>query len=256
VERYLAAARHVEVQILADRHGSVLHLGTRDCSVQRRRQKLIEETPAPGLPSGLADRMCADTVRAVRASGYVGAGTYEFLVDEEGGYHFMEVNCRIQVEHPVTEMVTGVDLIREQIAVAAGHELSLRQADVTARGVAMECRVNAEHPERGFLPTAGQLTEFVVPGGPFTRVDTHLRPGSRVPAEYDPLLAKAIVWAPDRAAAIARMDRVLREFRVAGPRVHTTVGFLRKVLVSPAFRDGMHTVALVDQMVAGNGAAR
>jgi acetyl-CoA carboxylase biotin carboxylase subunit len=256
VERYLSAARHVEVQILGDAYGTVLHLGTRDCSVQRRRQKLIEETPAPGLPPGVSERICADTVRAARAAGYVGAGTYEFLVDDEGGYYFMEVNCRIQVEHPVTEMVTGVDLVREQIAIAAGCELGLRQADVAARGVAIECRVNAEHPERGFQPTAGRITEFTVPGGPFTRVDTHVRPGSAVPAEYDPLLAKAIVWAPDRDLAIARMDRALHEFWVAGPGVHTTLGFLRRVLASTAFRDGTHTLTLVDELTAGTGEPR
>src|SRR2546421_2665636 len=250
VERFLDAARHVEVQILADGHGRVVHLGTRDCSVQRRRQKLIEETPAAGLPPGLADRMGAAAAEAARLAGYTGAGTYEFLVDEDGDFYFMEVNCRIQVEHPVTEMVTGVDLVREQLLVAAGNRLGFRQEDIKPFGAAMECRINAEDPARDFLPTARTITQFELPGGPFTRIDTHLRQGLAIPTHYDPLVAKAIVWAPDRDQILARMDRVLSEFRVAGPGVATTIGFLREVLAYPSFRRGKHTTALVDQLLA------
>jgi acetyl-CoA carboxylase biotin carboxylase subunit len=250
VEKYLESARHVEVQVLADRHGNVVHLGERDCSVQRRRQKLIEETPAPGLPPGLADRMCAAAAHVARVAGYVGAGTFEFLVDADGDFYFLEANCRIQVEHPVTEMVAGIDLIREQLYLAADHRLSLQQEDVDLRGVALECRVNAEDPGRGFAPTPGVVEEFVPPGGPFTRVDSHCHVGLRVTPDYDPLLAKVAVWAPDREQAIARMERVLGEFRVAGRGMATTIGFLRETLAHPLFRDAKHTTSLVDQMLA------
>ena len=250
VERYLDAARHVEVQVLADQYGHVVHLGTRDCSVQRRRQKLIEESPAFGLPAEMTERMGRAAAEAARASGYTGAGTYEFLVDDDRDFFFMEVNCRIQVEHPVTEMITGIDLVREQLLVAAGIPLGLRQEDVKLQGAAMECRINAEDPNRDFLPTAGTITEFEPPGGPFTRVDTHLRQGLAIPPYYDPMVAKAIVWAPDRDQVLARMDRALSEFRIAGPGVATTTGFLREVLAYPSFRHGKHTTALVDQLLA------
>jgi acetyl-CoA carboxylase biotin carboxylase subunit len=249
VERFLDGARHVEVQVLADRHGEVVELGTRDCSVQRRRQKLIEEAPAPGLAPGLVERIAAAAAAAARAAGYAGLGTYEFLVDTDGRFYFMEINCRIQVEHPVTEMVTGIDLVREQILVADGARLGLRQQDVTWRGVAMQCRINAEQPRLDFRPAPGRITELVLPGGPFTRVDTHARLGMVVPPHYDPLVAKAIVWAPDRDQALARMDRVLGEFRVAGPGLATTIEFLREVLACPPFRQATHTTALVDQML-------
>ncbi|GAA2411612.1 acetyl-CoA carboxylase biotin carboxylase subunit [Actinomadura vinacea] len=249
VEKYLETARHVEVQVLADGHGKVLDLGARDCSAQRRRQKLIEESPAPGLPDDLVGRMCEAAVRGARATGYVGAGTFEFLVGDEHEFYFMEVNSRIQVEHPVTEMVTGVDLVREQLAVAAGHRLGLGPDDVVPRGAAIECRINVEDPERGFLPTPGLVAEFVPPGGPFTRVDTHAVPGLRVPSDYDPLLAKVVVWDAHRDGAIARMDRALEELRVAGPGVRTTAGFLREVLGHPLFRAAKHTTGLVESML-------
>ncbi|MEV4257304.1 acetyl-CoA carboxylase biotin carboxylase subunit [Spirillospora sp. NPDC049652] len=248
LERYLENASHIEVQVLGDGAGTVLHLGERDCSVQRRRQKLIEETPAPGLSRDLADRICDAAVKAARQVGYAGAGTYEFLVDESGSFTFMEVNCRIQVEHPVTEMVTGVDLVREQLRVAAGYGLSITQQDIDPRGVAMEFRINAEDPARGFLPTPGTVDEFQPPGGPFVRVDTHGRPGFRVSADYDPLLAKLVVWAPDRRQAMDRADRALEEFAVSGRGVHTTRDFLRQVLAHPAFRAAKHTTGLVDAL--------
>ncbi|SCF07463.1 acetyl-CoA carboxylase biotin carboxylase subunit [Micromonospora chokoriensis] len=248
VERYLADARHVEIQVLSDGHGHAVHLGERDCSVQRRHQKLIEETPAPNLPDGLAEQMGKAAVAGALAAGYVGAGTFEFLVDRSGGFYFMEVNCRIQVEHPVTEMVTGVDLVAEQIRIAAGQPLRLTQEDVRLSGVAIECRINAEDPRRGFAPTPGRLTEFTPAGGPFVRVDTHAYQGYLVPPNYDSLLAKLVVWAPQRDQAIARMLRALGEFHVAGERVSTTTDFLADVLATDAFRTATHSTALVDQL--------
>jgi acetyl-CoA carboxylase biotin carboxylase subunit len=253
VERYLAAGRHVEVQVLGDRHGHLIHLGCRDCSVQRRHQKLIEESPAPELPDGLADEMGDAVVRAALATGYTGAGTFEFMVDDDGRWYFLEVNCRIQVEHPVTELVTGVDLVAEQLRSAAGYPLTLRQEDIEPRGVAVECRINAEDPEHDFAPTPGRIERFVPPGGPFVRVDTHVYPGATVPPNYDSLLAKVIAWAPRRDQAVARMRRALTEFEVSGPGIATTTGFLLGVLDEPRFRKARHTTSLVDELT-GDGA--
>ncbi|UGT63390.1 acetyl-CoA carboxylase biotin carboxylase subunit [Nocardia asteroides] len=250
LEKYLESARHVEVQVLCDGHGAGIHLGERDCSVQRRHQKLIEESPAPGLPDGLAERMGRSAVTGVLEAGYVGAGTVEFLVDPSGAYYFMEVNCRIQVEHPVTEMVTGMDLIAEQIRIAAGERLGYTQDDVVLRGVAIECRINAEDPEAGFAPTPGTLAEFTPPGGAFVRVDTHAYQGYAIPPHYDSLLAKLVVWAPDRDRAVARMRRALGEFRIDGDRVRTTRDFLAEVLGHPAMLSATHSTALVDDMLA------
>ncbi|MFC4587962.1 acetyl-CoA carboxylase biotin carboxylase subunit [Sphaerisporangium corydalis] len=250
IERFCETARHVEIQVLCDQYGNAVHLGERDCSVQRRHQKLLEESPAPGLPPELTARMGEAAVRGALATGYVGAGTFEFIVDQDGAFHFMEINCRLQVEHPVTEMVTGIDLVREQIAIAAGRPMRLRQEDVTRTGASVECRINTEDPTRNFAPTPGTLTEFVVPGGPFTRVDTHGRPGWKVGPDYDSLLAKVIVWAPDREQALARMDRALSEMRVEGARVRTNGAFLREVIAHPLFKDGKHTTSLVDQMLS------
>ncbi|MEV4140789.1 acetyl-CoA carboxylase biotin carboxylase subunit [Dactylosporangium sp. NPDC049742] len=248
VERYLPNGRHVEIQVLADAHGNAVHLGERDCSVQRRHQKLIEETPAPGVPRDVVARMGEASVRGALAAGYVGAGTFEYLLDDAGDFFFLEVNCRIQVEHPVTEAVTGLDLVAEQLRIAAGEPLGLTQADVAPRGVAIECRVNAEDPARDFAPAPGRLDAFTVPGGPFVRVDTHAYPGYSVPSAYDSLLAKLIVWAPDRDTAIARSRRALADFRVDGPGVHTTAGFLRDVLADASFRAGTHDTGLVARL--------
>jgi acetyl-CoA carboxylase biotin carboxylase subunit len=255
VEKYLMRPRHIEFQILGDKYGRVIHLGERDCSVQRRHQKLIEETPAPRLPAGLAERMGRAAVDGALAAGYVGAGTFEFLVDPEGGFSFMEVNCRIQVEHPVTEMVTGIDLVQEQIRIAAGQPLTLTQADVHPRGVAIECRINAEDPERDFMPAPGPIDEFVPADGPFVRTDTHVYPGYVVPAQYDSLLAKLVVWAPDRDRAIARMQRALAEQRLSGPRLRTTTTFLAELLATPAFTAAEHSTSLVDEVLAGRASA-
>ncbi|WP_028936622.1 acetyl-CoA carboxylase biotin carboxylase subunit [Pseudonocardia spinosispora] len=247
-ERYLARARHVEVQVLADQHGSVLHLGERDCSMQRRHQKLIEESPAPALPRELVERMRRAAVDGARSAGYQGAGTFEFLVDERGEFYFMEVNCRIQVEHPVTEMVTGIDLVAEQIRIASGEPLTLTQDDIVLRGAAIECRINAEDPDRRFAPAPGTITDLALPGGPFVRVDTHVDAGYQVPPEYDSLVAKVIVWAPDRDGATARMRRALDEITVTGPGVHTTTRFLHELLTSPAWHKVTHGTTYIDDL--------
>ncbi|WP_106243414.1 acetyl-CoA carboxylase biotin carboxylase subunit [Allonocardiopsis opalescens] len=249
VEKYLDKARHVEIQVLCDGHGNAVHLGERDCTVQRRHQKLIEESPAPKLPDGMAEEMGRTAVAGALAAGYTGAGTFEFLVDPAGGYYFMEVNCRIQVEHPVTEMVTGIDLVQEQIRIAAGQPLRIGQADVRLRGAAIECRINAEDPDRAFAPAPGTISTFEAPGGPFTRIDTHVYAGYTVPPNYDSLLAKLIVWAPDRDQAIARMRRALGELRVEGRGIHTTARFLDGVLSHSAFQTAHHTTSLIDEIL-------
>jgi acetyl-CoA carboxylase, biotin carboxylase subunit len=250
LERYLGQARHVEVQVLCDSHGNGIHLGTRDCSVQRRHQKLLEEGPAPRLAADTLAVMAGRAVSAALAAGYRGVGTFEFLVDQDERFFFMEVNPRIQVEHPVTEAITGIDLVREQLLVAAGHPLGLAQADVALRGVAVECRVNGEDPDRAFVPTAGTLDRFEPPGGPFTRIDTHARAGYVIGPYYDSLIAKVVVWAPDREQALNRMDRALFEFEVAGRGVRTTIPFLRRVLADPEFRKAAHSTSLVDRIQA------
>ncbi|MGA8116843.1 MAG: biotin carboxylase N-terminal domain-containing protein [Actinocatenispora sp.] len=249
IERYLVGARHVEVQVLCDQYGNGVHLGERDCSVQRRHQKLIEESPAPGLPAQFTEEICQAAIRGALAVGYVGAGTFEFLVEPGGDFYFMEVNCRIQVEHPVTEMVTGTDLVEEQFRIASGERLLLRQEDVRREGTAIECRINAENPARGFIPAPGTLTDFALPGGAFVRVDTHAHPGYRVPASYDSLLAKIIVWGADRPAAVARMRNAIAELRIAGDGVHSTADYLDAVLADPRFRDASHNTQLLDSFV-------
>ncbi|MBR7672198.1 acetyl-CoA carboxylase biotin carboxylase subunit, partial [Streptomyces daliensis] len=250
-ERYLPRARHVEVQILADQHGNVVHLGERDCTMQRRHQKLIEESPAPALPEDLVARIHTAAVTGARAAGYQGAGTFEFLVecaDDTDEFYFMEVNCRIQVEHPVTEMVTGIDLLTEQIRIAAGEPLRLRQRDVVLNGAAIECRINAEDPHHGFAPAPGTITGLSLPAGPFVRVDTHACPGCLIAPEYDSMIAKIISWAPDRDTAIARMRRALSETSVRGDGMHTTAGFLDDLIDSPEFRTAAHTTSHVDAL--------
>lgn len=248
LERFLTGARHVEIQILCDRHGNGIHLGERDCSIQRRRQKLVEEAPSTRLDPALREEMGAAAVRGALSVGYTGAGTMEFLVDGDGRFYFMELNARIQVEHPVTEMVTGVDLVAGQLRIAGGEPLSLKQDDVTITGAAIECRINAEDPASAFAPTPGLLERLDLPAGPWTRVDAGYLAGARVSPFYDSLLAKVVVWGPDRPAALARMDRSLAEIRVDGKGISTTAAFHRTVLSHPVFAAGEHTIGFVDEM--------
>ena len=236
IEKYLARPRHVEFQIMGDTHGHIMHLCERDCSVQRRHQKLIEEAPSPALDQDLRERMGASAVKAAEAIGYVGAGTIEFLLDTDGSYYFMEMNTRIQVEHPVTEMCTNFDLVKEQIRVAAGEELSLVMNGQRLRGHAIECRVNAEDPARNFQPSPGVITAYHPPGGPGVRVDTHIYAGYTVPPYYDSLLAKVIVHGNNRTEALARMRQALDSFIIEG--VTTTIPFLARVMRHPDFVAG------------------
>jgi acetyl-CoA carboxylase biotin carboxylase subunit len=236
LEKYLERPRHIEIQIMGDQHGKVMHLCERDCSVQRRHQKLIEESPSPALDQPHRDSVGAAAVRAASHIGYVGAGTIEFLLDEDGCFYFMEMNTRIQVEHPVTEMVTSFDLVKEQIRVAAGEHLSFTFHGQRLRGHAIECRVNAEDPARGFQPCPGTITAYHPPGGPGVRVDTHIYDGYTVPPYYDSLLAKVIVHGNSRAEALARMSQALDSFIVEG--VTTTVPFLKRVIHHPDFQAG------------------
>jgi acetyl-CoA/propionyl-CoA carboxylase biotin carboxyl carrier protein len=236
VERYLEDPRHVEVQVLADEHGNVIHLGERDCTIQRRHQKLVEETPSPAVDAELRERIGQIAVEAARAVGYRSAGTIEGLLSREGKYFFLEMNTRIQVEHTVTEMATGLDLVREQVLIAAGEPLWLRQEDVRLTGHAIECRINAEDPSNGFLPSPGRVTSYREPGGPGVRVDSGVAAGSQVPELYDPLVAKLIVHGVDRDHARQRMLRALGEFEIGG--ITTLLGFHRALLEHPCFVAG------------------
>jgi acetyl-CoA carboxylase, biotin carboxylase subunit len=249
VERFLTGARHVEVQVLCDAYGAGIHLGERDCSVQRRHQKLVEESPSSRLTPAARDAMGAAAVRGALAVGYTGAGTVEFLLGDDGRFYFMEMNARIQVEHTVTEMTTGIDLIQEQLRIAAGESLGLAQNEIRINGHAVECRINAEDPDRGFAPTAGRLDVLDWPGGPWTRIDSGYAVGDRVSPCYDSLIAKIVTWAPDRTRALARMDRALGEVRVAGRGVSTTVDFHREILRHPTFRSGAHSIHFIDDLM-------
>jgi acetyl-CoA carboxylase biotin carboxylase subunit len=236
VEKYLAKPRHVEIQVMGDTHGRVIHLGERDCSVQRRHQKLIEESPSPALTPELRNQMGEAAVKLASAIGYVGAGTIEFLLDADGSFYFMEMNTRIQVEHPVTEMVTSFDLVKEQIRVAAGEPISFRGEGGRLRGHAIECRINAEDPYRNFQPSPGLITAYHPPGGPGVRLDTHVYAGYTVPPYYDSLLAKVIVHGNTRAEALARMGQALDSFIIEG--VSTTIPFLARIIRHPEFVAG------------------
>jgi acetyl-CoA carboxylase biotin carboxylase subunit len=250
IERYLDAPRHVEIQLVCDAHGAGVHFGERDCSVQRRHQKLIEEAPSIHLSPARRAEIGEAAVRGALSLGYTGAGTMEFLLDREGELAFMEMNARIQVEHPVSEMVTSMDLIQEQIRVAAGEPLSVTQEDVVLRGHAIECRINAEDPDRDFAPAAGKLEQYMPPGGPWTRVDSHCYPGAVISPFYDSLIAKLIVWAPDRLGAIERMDRALAEFTLEGRGVKTTIPFHRRILADERFRSGDVATDFVEAFMA------
>jgi len=248
LERYLERPRHVEVQILADQHGNIVAVGERDCSIQRRYQKLIEEAPAPDLSARVRDALHEAAVRGARAVGYVGAGTFEFLVDREGHFYFTEANARLQVEHPVTEAVTGLDLVQWQLAIAAGERLALRERDLAPRGHAIEARVTAEDPDRDFAPRPGRIEQLVWPGGPGIRVDSHAYAGYVVPPHYDSLLGKVIAWGLDRAQAIERLDRALRETIIDG--VPTPIPLLRRILQHPDFRASRHTTTFLAEYLA------
>jgi acetyl-CoA carboxylase biotin carboxylase subunit len=245
-EKWIEESRHVEVQVLVDQHGNGIHLGERDCSVQRRHQKIIEEGPSPAMDAATRERLRDLAIRAVVAAGYESAGTLEFLLDGDGNFYFIEINCRIQVEHPVTEALTGIDLITEQIRLAAGERLTMRQEDVVFRGHAIEFRINAEDPNDNFAPQTGVIEELVLPGGPGVRVDTHLYPGYEVPPFYDSLLAKLIVWGANRPEALARARRALGEFQVAG--VQTNIPFHRGIIDNGAFLQAEVSTQLLDRI--------
>jgi acetyl-CoA carboxylase biotin carboxylase subunit len=255
IEKYVEEPRHVEVQILADEHGHVVHLAERECSVQNpRRQKLVEEAPATLLTAAQRSRLGEAAVRAARAVGYTNAGTVEFLIDRRGDFFFLEMNKRLQVEHCVTEAITGIDLVKMQIRIAAGERLPFNQKEIRLQGHAIECRINAEDPERGFAPDAGTIESLELPGGLGVRVDTHIYVGYEVPPYYDPLLAKIVVWDVDRAAAIVRMQRCLRETVVTG--VKTTIGFHRKVMANAFYRRGEVTTDFVQRRILNGAGAR
>ncbi|MDE0082637.1 MAG: acetyl-CoA carboxylase biotin carboxylase subunit [Gammaproteobacteria bacterium] len=249
IERCIEQPRHVEFQVFGDTRGRIVHLGERDCSVQRRHQKLIEEAPSPAVTPGLREEIGEVAVRAARAIGYVGAGTVEFLLDARGSYFFIEMNTRIQVEHPVTEVTTGLDLVKEQILVAAGEPLSFPPEPAVLRGHAFEFRVNAEDPRRGFQPSPGQVTTFHPPGGPGVRLDTHVYAGYHVPPYYDSLLAKLIVSGSNREEALVRAEHALGSFVVEG--VSTTIEFLGELIHDPDFRRGAVDTHLVERFLEG-----
>ncbi len=245
IEKYIEDFRHVEIQVLADNYGNVLHLGERDCSIQRRLQKLLEETPSPALDGETREEMGTAAVKAAKAVDYTGAGTIEFIYDYQNRkFYFMEMNTRIQVEHPVTEMVTGVDLIKEQIKVASGEKLSFTQQDVTFNGWSIECRINAENPEKNFMPSAGRITMYLPPGGLGVRVDSAAYPGYMIPPYYDSMIAKVITYGHTREEAIARMKRALSEFVIEG--VHTTIPFHLKLLNHEKFVEGQFNTKFLE----------
>jgi acetyl-CoA carboxylase biotin carboxylase subunit len=249
LEKAIVEARHVEIQVLADGHGGVVHLGERECSIQRRHQKLVEEAPSPAVDSALRSDMGAAACRLLAAAGYRNAGTVEFLLDARRRFHFLEVNTRLQVEHPVTELVTGIDLVQEQLRIAAGAPLGFGQDDVAPRGWAIECRISAEDPATGFIPSPGRVSTWRPPAGPWVRVDAGVHQGGEVPLHYDPLLAKLIVWGRDRDEAVRRMRAALAEFGVGG--VRTTLPFHRAVLEHPDFLAGRLTTTFVEHAFPG-----
>jgi len=236
LEKFVLEPRHVEFQILADGHGNIIHLGERDCSIQRRHQKLIEESPSMAVDPKLRKIMGRFAIRVAKAVDYVGAGTVEFLLDKDKKFYFMEMNARIQVEHPVTEMVTGIDLVKEQIKIAEGEKLKILQEEVAVGGHAIECRINAEDPNKNFMPAPGQIKHLYLPGGPGVRIDTHIYDQYKIPPFYDSLIAKVIVLTKSREESIARMKRVLSEFTIEG--IHTTIPFHLKILDNEYFRRG------------------
>lgn len=245
IEKYIQDPRHIEFQILADNYGHVIHLGERDCSIQRRHQKLLEESPSPAMTPELRKKMGDVAVKAAKAADYRGVGTIEFLLDRNGDFYFMEMNTRIQVEHPVTEMVTGIDLIKEQIKIATGETLSMRQEDVKIRGAAIECRINAEDPDQNFMPCPGEIKELNLPGGFGVRVDTHIYTGYRISPHYDSMVAKLITFGATRHEAIRTMQRALQEFYVSP--IKTTINLHQKILSHPIFLEGKATTHFIEK---------
>lgn len=247
IEKYIERPRHVEIQILGDGHGNLIHLAERECSLQRRHQKVVEECPSPLVDDDLRERMGQTAVKIGRLAGYANAGTVEFLVDQNRNFYFLEMNTRLQVEHPVTEMVVGIDLVKEQIRVAAGEQLVWRQENIEMHGAALECRVYAEDPVNNFFPSPGRITHLKVPSGPGVRDDSGVYEGWTVPLEYDPLLSKLVVWGRDRDEAIARMRRALCEYQVAG--IHTNIGFFRRLLEHPEFIVGRLDTGFIARVI-------
>ena len=250
IEKYIEKPRHIEVQIIGDKSGHILQLGERDCSIQRRHQKLLEESPSPVVDSKMRKRLGEMVLKGMKSINYVSCGTIEFLLDEKSGnFYFMEMNTRIQVEHPVTEMVTGIDLIKEQIRVAAGEKLKIKQEDVKINGAAIECRINAEDPDNNFMPSPGKIETLVLPGGPNVRVDTHIYAGYEIPPFYDSLIAKLIVHGPNRQEAIKTMHRALTEFYIAP--IKTTIPFHLKLMENPLFKKGDISTHFVQDLLQG-----
>jgi acetyl-CoA carboxylase biotin carboxylase subunit len=247
IEKYVEFGRHVEVQILVDNHGNAVHLWERDCSMQRRHQKLVEESPSPVLKQSVREKLCESAVRLVKAAGYTNAGTVEFLVDKDQHFYILEVNARIQVEHPVTEEVTGIDLIKEQIRIASGEPLEFKQKDIQQSGHAIECRINAEDPARNFAPSPGTIQEFRTPGGPGVRLDTHAYAGYRIPPNYDSMIGKLIVHRPTRAEAIASMKRALSEFHIAP--IKTTIPLHLQIMDNEYFKSGDVDTGFVERVL-------
>ena len=248
LEKFIEHPRHVEIQILGDQHGNLIYLGERECSLQRRHQKVMEECPSPALSDDLRRRMGETAVRIGRLAGYSNAGTVEFLLDQRGNFYFLEMNTRLQVEHPVTELVFGIDLVKEQVRIAAGEPLAWRQENVQMRGVAIECRIYAEDPANNFFPSPGLITRLQVPAGPGIRRDSGVYEGWQVPLDYDPLLSKLAVWATDRPEAIARLQRALGEYEIQG--IHTTIPFFRRILEHPDFVAGKLDTGFIDRVLA------
>ncbi|MER3458940.1 MAG: pyruvate carboxylase subunit A, partial [Chloroflexota bacterium] len=245
LEKIVEGARHIEIQILADSHGNVIHLGERECSIQRRHQKLVEEAPSPFVDEDLRNRMGAVAVRAAQAVNYVNAGTIEFLVDKARNFYFLEANTRLQVEHPVTEMVTGVDIVKEQLRIARGRKLRYTQDDIRMNGWAIECRINAEDPYNDFLPSIGRLTGMTLPTGPGVRVDSGVYEGFEITPYYDSLISKLICWGETRGEALLRMRRALEEYRIMG--VKTNIPFHQRLLDSPRFMGGQFDTTFVEE---------
>ncbi|MFC1668398.1 acetyl-CoA carboxylase biotin carboxylase subunit [Chlamydiota bacterium] len=247
IEKYLTAPRHIEVQILSDDCGNTIHLGERDCTIQRRHQKMIEESPSIALDDGLRQKIGDIAVKVAKTVGYVNAGTVEFLLDTDKKFYFMEMNTRVQVEHPVTEAVTGIDIVKEQIRIAAGERLSITQDDVCIQGHAIECRINAENPEKGFMPSAGEIKELFIPGGMGVRVDTHIYKGYIIPPHYDSMIGKLIVYGKTRDEALQKARACLGEFVIGG--VDTTIDFLKKIISHPVFCQGDYSTHFLDELL-------